>query len=27
LEVGVRNAFDELKYNYMKFLDRGGVHV
>jgi len=27
LELGVRNAFDELKYNYMKFLERGGVYV
>ena len=27
LEVGIRNAFDALKYNHMKFLERGGVYV
>lgn len=27
LKVGIRNAFEELKYNYMKFLERGGVYV
>jgi len=27
LKVGIRNAFDELKYNHIKFLKRGGLYA
>jgi radical S-adenosyl methionine domain-containing protein 2 len=27
LEVGISNALSEVKYNYAKFLERGGLYA